>query len=141
MQSVVRLSNWTGLSARWSIPERYCQEDYFGIFDFLDLLLSCIFFFFASAVIHEYSEGIANGSWRLSILLLDPPAEELGRWYGDFIHWNQDELEDCAIGLSLPTPVGLEGGVENSSSGCNSSNFVNVTMTLTVGTTGIATWK
>jgi len=43
-------------------------------------------------------------------------------------------------GLSRPAAVGLEGGVENSSSGCSSSNFVNVTSTLMVGTTGMATW-
>ena len=37
--------------------------------------------------------------------------------------------------------VGLEGGVANSSKGCNSSNFVNVTMTRIVGTIGIAIWN
>lgn len=37
--------------------------------------------------------------------------------------------------------MGLEGGVENSSAGGSSSNFVNVTITRIVGTTGIATWK
>jgi hypothetical protein len=37
--------------------------------------------------------------------------------------------------------LGLEGGVENSSTGCNSSNFVNVTKTRIVGTTGIATYE
>ena len=43
------------------------------------------------------------------------------------------------MGPSLEDAVGLEGGVENSSRGCNSSNLVNVTITLIVGTTGIAT--
>lgn len=42
--------------------------------------------------------------------------------------------------LASETAVGLEGGVENSSLGCSSSNFVKVTNTLIVGTTGIATW-
>ena len=37
--------------------------------------------------------------------------------------------------------VGLEGGVANSSKGCSSSNFVNVTMTRIVGTIGIAIWN
>lgn len=78
--------------------------------------------------------------------------EELGwwRWWGDaFIHSNKAELEVeegmVAVGLidgglsSGPEDEGLEGGVKNSSNGCNSSNFVKVTSTLMVGTTGIAT--
>ena len=58
---------------------------------------------------------------------------------GAFIHWSQ-EL-DCVCCTWLLPPPGLEGGVENSSDGCSSSNFVKVTSTLIVGTTGIATCR
>lgn len=49
------------------------------LFPFFDLFFSCIFFFFASAVIQLYSKGIANGSWIFSILLLELAVDELGR--------------------------------------------------------------
>lgn len=113
----------------------YC----FLLFPFFNF--SCSFFFFASAVIHVYSGGTAKGSWIFSILQLELPVDELGRWYGAFIHWNQDVVGCTTVGLSMPGAVGLDGGVWNSSSGCNSSNLVKVTSTLIVGTTGIATWN
>lgn len=124
-----------------NICHQICQVPWF--LAFFDLFFSCIFFFFASAVTHVYSVGMANGSCIFSILLLEPPLAEPDRWYGALIHPNQDELvEDWFMpGLSRPAPLGLEGGVENSSNGCSSSNFVNVTSTLMVGITGIATWK
>lgn len=96
-------------------------------------------FNFYSIVIHLKPEGIANRSSASNILLLDS-AHVVLDLEGVFIHPNHDE-ECSSSGFSWSLEVGLDGADSNSSafSCCISSNFVKVTNTLTVDTTGMAT--
>lgn len=56
------------------------SDHWFWPFSFFWFVLLLHFFFLASAVTQVYSWGIANGSWILSILLLEAEVDELERW-------------------------------------------------------------
>lgn len=97
------------------------------------------FSIFESIVTHLYSEGIVN---RSCALLKFSAADKLD-WEGVLIHWNHDDDDDdeaSSDAFSKSAEVGLDGADSNSSTFGSSSNFVNVTNTLTVDTTGIAIW-